>query len=210
MRVLKQSVLIILAFGFVFIWQQTPLSDYTIQILGLFTAIFLILSAFKKSSRSLGRMLESQNSWSIFFLTSIVLLLIFSTGGLNSNLFFLLYFLSFGIAFVFEPLTVFTFVIGALLIFLPDAATNDVMGNTVKLGSLALISPLAFFFGREFRQEEKQSETIASMKTTTKEVANKIEADVDLIKEDKNLPTKELEKLAEIQEEAQELRDTTK
>lgn len=210
MPVIKQSILLSISFTFVFVWQQTPLSDYTIQILGLFIAIFLILSAFKKSSRTLGYALESQNSWSIFFLTSIVLLLVFSTGGLNSNLFFLLYFLCFGIAFAFEPLTVFIFVIGALLVFFPDALVNDVMSNIIKLGSLALISPLAFFFGREFRQEEKQSKTMETIKTNAKEVADKIEADVDLIKEDKKLQQNDLEKLADIQEEAQELRNETR
>lgn len=210
MRLLKQSILIILSFLFVFVWQYTPLSSYTIQILGFFIAIFLILSAFKKSSRIFGQILESQNSWSIFFLASIVLLLIFSTGGINSNLFFLLYFLCFGIAFVFEPLTVFIFVISALLVFFPAAIANDVMSNSIKLGSLVLISPLAFFFGREFRQEEKQDRAIETMREYTRQAADKIENDVNQIEKDQNLSPDGIDKLDEIKEEAQELREDTK
>lgn len=164
MRFLKQSALIILSFVFVFIWQQTSLSQYTIQILGLFIFLFLLLSAFRKKS-----------GWSFFFLTSIVLLMIFATGALNSNLFFLLYFLSFGIAFVFEPVTVFIFLLGTLLIFLPAALKDDIMGNFIKLGSLVLISPLAFFFGREFRREEKQEQIISDMKEEVDELTQIIE-----------------------------------
>lgn len=164
MKFLQQSSLLTLSFLFVFLWQQASLSQFTIQILGLFIFLFLVLSAFRKKS-----------GWSFFFLTSIVLLMIFATGALNSNFFFLLYFLCFGIAFVFEPVTVFIFLIGTILLFLPGAPRDDIMGNFIKLGSLVLISPLAFFFGREFRREEKQEQIISDMQEEVDELTQIIE-----------------------------------
>src|SRR3990167_7068610 len=75
---------------------------------------YLIVSFRKKGSKGFAPRGES---WTIFILNTVVLLLIISTGGFTSTLFFLLYFLVFGIAFVFEPPTVFVFVVGAIIFF---------------------------------------------------------------------------------------------
>ncbi|MBI2622510.1 MAG: hypothetical protein HYW64_00210 [Candidatus Levybacteria bacterium] len=189
MLFLRQSLLLLLSFVFVFVWQKTPLSDYTIQALGFLIFLFLLLSARRKEFNLAN------------VISKIILLFIFSTGGLSSPLFFLLYFLGFGIAFVFEPATVFIFILGAILVFLAEALTGDIMGNFLRLGSLALISPLAFFFGREYRKGEKQAEQIEkTSQAIKKDVAGVLENEKQAIK------SEDVEKLNDILEETEKLK----
>lgn len=173
MKFLQESGLLTLSFIFVFIWQLTPLADFTIPALGLLILLYFITSARRKDG---GFLMQGDGIWSIFILNTIILLLIFSTGGFTSNLFFLLYFLGFGIAFVFQPATVFVFMIGTILVFLPDALKDDVYGNMLWLGSFVLISPIAYYFGREYRKRQEQDEEIS--KSTSQ-----IKKDVENIKQ---------------------------
>lgn len=200
MLFLRQSLLLLLSFVFVFVWQKTPLSDYTIQALGFLIFLFLLLSARRKEF-NLANVISKRDFLSIFTLNTLILLFIFSTGGLSSPLFFLLYFLGFGIAFVFEPTTVFIFILGAILVFLAEALTGDIMGNFLRLGSLALISPLAFFFGREYRKGEKQAEQIEkTSQAIKKDVAGVLENEKQAIK------SEDVEKLNDILEETEKLK----
>jgi hypothetical protein len=148
----------------------------------------------------------------IFLLNSLIFLLIFTTGALNSPLFFILYFLAFGIAFVFEPIVVFVFIIGTLLIFVPDFLQQDFTANFLKLGSVALISPLAYFFGREYQKSDAQDEQMNAIKERSREAADTISEDVeDILKTEKEtLKPQDMEKLNEILEEADDLRLETK
>jgi hypothetical protein len=149
-----------------------------------------------------------EGPWGIFFLNTVILLLIFSTGGIDSVLFFLLYFLGFGIAFVFEPAVTFVFVLGVILVFVPDAIKGDLLVNSLKLGSLLLISPLAFFFGLQYRQSDKQDEKVEALEERTKEAADTISEDIEeVVKDEKDsLKSEDMEKLNEILEETEDLR----
>jgi len=217
MKLVLQSLVLVLSFALVFIWEQTPLSNYTVQILGFLVVLYIIISARKKSLPA-GRQgqgfftMGGDGPWGILILNTIILLLIFATGNISSSLFFLLYFLGFGIAFVFEPPTIFVFIIGAVLVFLPDALKGDTFGNFLKVGSLLLISPLAYFFGREYRKSDKQENDIEALEERTKEAADTISEDVEeIIKNEKeNLKQEDMEKLNEILEETEDLREESK
>lgn len=153
-----------------------------------------------------------EGPWGIFFLNTVILLLISSTGGIDSVLFFLLYFLCFGIAFAFEPAVIFVFVLGAILVFIPEALKGDFLVNLLKLGSLLLISPLAFFFGNEYRKNDKENEAIEALEERTKDAADTISKDLEeVIKDEKeNLKSEDMEKLNEILEETEDLRAESK
>lgn len=114
--------------------------------------------------------------------------------------------------FVFEPAITFVFVLGAILIFLPDALKDDVTGNLLKLGSLLLISPLAFFFGKEYRRNDNQEETIEALKERTKDSANTISEDIEEVigDEKQNLKAEDVQKLNEVLEETEDLREESK
>jgi len=210
MKLVLQALVLIISFVIVFIWEQTPLSGYTVQILAVLVVLYLIISARKKGAGFLT--MGGDGPWGILILNTIVLLLIFATGSISSGLFFLLYFLGFGIAFVFEPPAIFVFIVGAVLVFLPDALKGDTIGNFLKIGSLLLISPLAYFFGREYRKSDKEEGDIESLEERTKEAADTISEDVEeLVKNEKeNLKQEDMEKLNEILEETDDLREESK
>lgn len=208
MKLIIQSFVLILSFLFVFAWQQTILSTYTVPVLGLLILIYLFFSA-RKRGRAFLELGDSP--WSIFALNSLIFLLIFSTEGINSPIFFLLYFLGFGIAFVFEPMAIFVFILGTILVFLPDALKNDITTNFLKVGSLVLISPLAYFFGSEFRKNDLQGEEIEKIQERTKEAADTIAKEVEeVVEEEKNLSAASTERLNEVLEEAEDLREEIK
>ena len=153
-----------------------------------------------------------EGPWGIFLLNTVILLLIFSTGGINSVLFFLLYFLCFGIAFVFEPAVIFIFVLGVILVFVPDVIKGDLLVSSLKLGSLLLISPLAFFFGNEYRRNDKQTTEIEALEERTKDAADIIAKDSEVVIKDEKeaLKSEDMEKLNEILEETEDLRAESK
>ena len=206
MKLLIQFFVLTVSFVLVFFWQNTLLSEYTIPLLGLLVFLYLIVSA-RKGGKGFLR-LGGEGPWGIFILNTLILFLTFSTGSINSPLFFLLYFLGFGIAFVFEPSMVFVFVLGTILIFFPDATRGNTVVNFIKLGSLLLISPLAFFFGKEYRREEKQDGEIEALKERAKDTADTISEDIEeVVEEEKqNLKEKDIEKLNEVLEETEDLR----
>lgn len=210
MKPIAQTLVLILSFVIVFIWQQTSFSGYTVQALGFLVFLYLIIAARKKGSGFLT--MGGNGPWGIFILNTIILLLIFATGGISSSLFFLLYFLGFGIAFVFESQAIFVFIIGAVLVFLPDALKGDTFGNFLKIGSLLLISPLAYFFGREYRKSDKQEDEIEALEERTKEAADTISEDIEeVVKNEKeNLKQEDMEKLNQILEETDDLRQESK
>lgn len=210
MKLILQALVLILSFALVFIWDQTPLSGYTIQTLGVLVVLYLVISARRKGQGFLT--LGGDGPWGIFILNTIVLLLIFSTGSISSSLFFLLYFLGFGIAFVFEPPAIFVFIVGAVLVFLPDALRGDTFGNFLRVGSILLISPLAYFFGREYRKSDRDDANIEALEERTKEAADTISEDVEeVVKNEKqNLKQEDVEKLNEILEETEDLRTESK
>lgn len=164
MKILKQSITLLLACLTVFTIISTPLSGYMTPILGLiivFSVIFLIL----KRRRNKNEDLFVGSNIEVFAITLALLLAIILTGSLNSNLFFLLYFLLFAIVFLYEPPTVFVLLAGFLIIFWQAAIEGDIFGNLIKLGSLAFIAPISYFFGREFKRRDepdKKSEPKAS------------------------------------------------
>jgi hypothetical protein len=210
MKILLQSAVLILSFVFVFVWKETPLINYTVALSGVLILGYIVLSARKKGKGFM--QMGGDGPWGIFFLNTVILLLIFSTGGIDSVLFFLLYFLGFGVAFVFEPAVTFIFVLGVILVFVPDVIKGDLLVNSLKLGSLILISPLAFFFGSEYRKNDRENEQIEALEERTKDAADTISEDIEeVIKDEKaNLKSEDMEKLNEILEETEDLRAESK
>jgi len=159
MKVLKESLVIATSILFIFLIQNTLLEEYTMPILGLviaFSSIYLVL----KRRRRKGNDLFIGSYPEIASIIICLVLAISITGGIQSNLFFLLYFLLFGIAFLFEPVIIFVFVLGIGAIFLQDALLNDVFNNFIKLGSVLLLSPIAFFFSKELKNRENERRAI--------------------------------------------------
>ncbi|MBI4089255.1 MAG: hypothetical protein HY424_00950 [Candidatus Levybacteria bacterium] len=155
MTFLMQSLVIVASFLAVYLWQKSSFSAFTIPLLALLVVVYLILAR-KKNLR-------------FFFLNSIILLLVFSTGEISSPLFFLLYFLSFGIAFLFDPQVVFVFTAGLILLFFPSSLKTDLTKNLILLFSLVFLSPIAFFLGKTYQENQANKKKIEAMKKKAEE-----------------------------------------
>jgi hypothetical protein len=155
MRLFGQSFTLLSAMLLVILIVYTPLADYMAPILGFLIVVSLIFIIIKKRSKKDQELFIGSNK-EIFMITSALMLAIFITGGLQSSLFFLLYFLLFGIVFVFEPETVFVLLVGVGAAFLqPLIEGGELIGNLIKIGSLVFLSPISYFFGKEFKRREK-------------------------------------------------------
>lgn len=210
MKTLWHGLVLIISFLVVFIWKQTVLSDFTVQALGVLVLAYLLISTIRKKRNPNAEGFSSSSD--IFILNTAILLIIGITGNIYSPLFFLLYFLGFGITFIFEPVSVFIFALGTIAVFIPEALKNGSVESFIRLGSIILISPLAYFFGREYQDRDKEEEIIEAMEERSKESADTIAKDVEeIMHEDKRaLKTKDVEKLNEILEETEQLREEAK
>lgn len=202
MKVYYQALLVLASFVLVFVWQNSGLAQYTIPMVGFLVFLFLLISIRSKTKMNFG------GPANFFLLNSVILLLIFSTGGLSSTLFFILYFLLFAASFIMDPRVVFIIPVGALLVFWNQIFTGDVTENLIKIGSLILITPLAYFFGIQFAKNQKQDDEVIQTKERAVGAADEISKDVDdVIKSGaQKLSDTEINKLNEILQEAEDLR----
>lgn len=175
------------------LWTTTEaLNFYTLQLSAILIIVYFFKNAGKQESRKAGR----QKALDAVILTMVVLLLIFSTGGASSPLFFLSYFLLFGISFLFEPKLSIVYSVILIIFFAFESGGNP--SSLIKVFSLILVSPLALFFGQQFLQTlaDKNRIKIYQDKWLTNEKSLENEETSSLLWLSLNLK----EKLAEISE----------
>lgn len=206
MKFYIHSLLLLGSFTLVFIWQNSQLAQYSIPFIGFMVFLFLLISIKNKQNLNLG------GPMNFFILNTILLLFIFSTGGINSNLFFLLYFLLFAASFIMDPRSVFIVPVSLVIIFWSQIFQGEVAANIIKIASIAILSPLAYFFGMQFKKNDKKEDEILKDKERTSATADEISSDVkEVIESGKSkLSPKEVEKLNEILEETKDLRSEKK
>lgn len=163
-KFLLHSLFLLTAVVLAFFWTSSPtLSLYTLQLVAFFVLVFF---ANQLASRHAGSGRANLTIDAVIF-TLVTLLLVISTGGLTSPLFFLLYFLMFGLALLFEPLISLSLT-GAMILFFAISLASPAGGPTDKSGleevlqlfSLIMVTPLALFFGREYLQVLRDEEKI--------------------------------------------------
>jgi len=173
-KFLLHSAFLILAVVLVFFWTSFPeLSVYTLQLIALFVlAYFLNQFYFQRK-----KLLFSRTNLTIdaVIFTLVILLLVASTGGLASPLFFLIYFLMFGLALLFEPLITFSLSLAMVLFFLLQPTKEAPLTEALQLLSLLLVTPLAMYFGRQYLQVLKSEEKIKILKEETQIIEGEIE-----------------------------------
>ena len=123
MKIFYQSFYILLSCFLVLMVNLTSLSNYIKPILAILItlSVIYIILAQKKGYN----FLKKYSGIQIFSVTSTLLLIIFLTGGLSSNLFFLLYLLIFSVVFLLEPATVFVLAAGLTVVFYPLLSETD-------------------------------------------------------------------------------------
>lgn len=200
MRFFTQSATLLFSFLFVLIVISTPLSEYMSQILAAIIALSVLFVILMRRAKKHNDLFIG-STYEVATVTIAIMLAIFITGGLESGLYFLLYFLLFGIVFLFEPASVFIMLIGILTVFFGQAGDeSNLVPNLVKLGSLVFLSPIAYFFGREFAKRQE-------LKNEVQDATGQILEDADaILRNNSNLTQQETEELDDIIERTNELR----
>lgn len=194
---------IIIAVVSVYLFQSTFLSSYSSYMLALLVIFFAIYISIKKRSKSASELFTG-SSPEIFGIISITLLIILLTGSLASPLFFFLYFILFLLAFMSTATSVWVFLISLILYFMPEVLSKFDSDTFIKIGSLLLIAPIAYFIAKEFERRQVLSRRIESK---TEEIIS----DAQVLKESSNRSDPaENEAIDEIIEEAESLKEDSK
>jgi hypothetical protein len=149
-RFLVHTILLILATFGVYIWLMVPgLPTYTLQLVAVL--VLLYLGSHWLKSQKPKWFHRSTVTLDITILTSMILLLVTETGGLVSPLFFLCYFLLFGVAMLYEieATLVLTGVLILFFLFIPGTNLSD-FAHLSELVALIMITPLAIFTGHQY------------------------------------------------------------
>jgi|SRR3989344_1678312 len=205
MKLFKQSLAILSACLIVLLITSTPLDDYKAPIMGFLIIVSIIGIVIKQRAvKKAGSTQDilSGSGLEVAIVTTVLLLTIFMTGGLTSTLFFLLYFLLFGIVFLFKPETVFVLLVGLCVLFFTSLSDGDLVSNLIKLASLVFLSPISYFFGREFQKREHQNRLI-------EDKTGQIIEDAETLRQHTR-NEEALDEIEDIENRAKELRNETK
>lgn len=104
----------------------------------------------------------TKRTFSLHLVALLINIIIFSTNGLNSPFFFLIYFFLFIIAF--QNPSSSTLAYSLFLVLIMSQSLNS-LNSVITLSSLLLVSPLAWFMGRQFAQKSKNEKIIANDET---------------------------------------------
>jgi len=155
-KFLLHSLFLISAVVLAFFWTANPfLSIYTLQLTAVFILLFFLNQFLARHRRG-----KINLTIDAVVFTMVVMLLVTSTGGLTSPLFFLIYFLMFGLALFFEPLITLTLTAAMILFFIFTPTKQNTAEEALQLFSLLLVTPLALFFGKQYLQVLRDEEKI--------------------------------------------------
>jgi len=104
----------------------------------------------------------TKKTFSIHLIALLINIIIFSTNGLNSPFFFLIYFFLFVVAFQNPSSSTLTY--SLFLVLILSQSLNS-FTSVITLTSLLLITPLAWFIGRQFTEKKKNEQIITSDET---------------------------------------------
>lgn len=161
----RTSLLLAISIMAIWLWSITPaLNIYNLQLTGVFMLLYFVT---KKFSLSPSR--KSFDFTSTVILNSICLLLIFSTGGATSSLFFLLDFLLITIALLIEPgQAVVASVLLASLFLWQEWGVLDT-ARIINIISLLLMTPVAIIFSNNYLENLKSQGRIQVLEDVIQE-----------------------------------------
>jgi len=165
-----QAMLLTLSVAISFIIAKSSFSDFLLQIVSLLLASYILLQFLSKKISFI-----RQNKLVINFLliTIVIYTLIFSTGDLFSPIFFLIYFLLFGVALLLEPYSaLFLSLISA--VFFLFTTGKEFWQEVIQLSSIFLISPLALIFGNQYLKLQEEETKVELLKKEEKILASEV------------------------------------
>lgn len=160
-RFLLHTTLLIISTLGVYFWISSPhLAPFTLQLVAVLVLLYMG-SHWLKSHRPQW-FHRGTITLDITILTSMILLLVTETGSLTSPVFFLCYFLLFGVAMLYEieATLVLTGVLVLFFMFLPDPSLTTII-------SLVMITPLAIFTAHAYESKLAGYRQLAREETDT-------------------------------------------
>ncbi len=139
---LSHGVILVIVVALAFLFPQSALSQYDLQIYAL---LFITLFIGKRFLAA-GKLLDS-----VIF-TFVILSLINSTGGPLSPYFFLAYFLLFSISLLLEPVVSIPLTIATVTFFVIFFPERSGLQGMLPIFSLAFLMPFSLFMGREYER----------------------------------------------------------
>lgn len=161
---------LLLSILFAYFWSTSPiLSKYNLQLTGALVLLYFVTKIYHttRQSRPTAGLLSS------LILTVISLLLIFSTGSIQSPLFFLIDFLLFALALLFGPLQAGAVAVLIISLFSWQNHASFTPEVLIGLAQIIFITPLAIIFGKIYLANLESSGKIKILR----EVINEEEAD---------------------------------
>ena len=143
------TLTLIVAIAISFIIPKTNLANYDLQIGASLFIILFLSKKFLIANSSRSRLMESV----IFSL--IILLVVNTTGGVNSPFFFLIYFLVFSLSLLLKPVISLTTTITLVILFLLTLPANQGLKQLLPIISLAFLTPFAMLLGQEYIEIQK-------------------------------------------------------
>jgi len=176
-KFLLHTLFLLIAVALAFFWTSNPsFSYYNLQLIAVFILFFFINQILARHHRH-----KINLTIDAVIFTVIILLLVISTGGLTSPLFFLIYFLMFGLALLFEPLISVSLTAVIVLFFLFTPTKKEPLNELLQLFSLLLITPVALFFGKQYLkvlQDEEKIKILEEEEEIIEEQMEKEETDI--------------------------------
>lgn len=147
----------------IFVWTTTPsLNKYNLQLTGALILVYFV-------SRFIFRSIKQSFFLATIVLISIILLMIFSSGGLVSPIFFVLDFLLFAIALLIAPYQAVITSFILVLLFLWQNYQSLSSPMIINLISLVFITPLAIVFSNSYLQNLQSNGKITVLKEAIKD-----------------------------------------
>ncbi|GIW64795.1 MAG: hypothetical protein KatS3mg092_0728 [Patescibacteria group bacterium] len=151
------SLILIFSITLAFIFPQTSLVNYDLQIVAFLFIILYTVKKFFQEQNSKTRLTES-----VVF-TLIIVGIITSTGYTQSPFFFLIYFLLFSLSLLLEPIISIVTTITLIIFFILSLPQDQSFKNLLPILSLAFITPFSLFLGKEYQEVQalkKQNQKI--------------------------------------------------
>jgi hypothetical protein len=162
-------ILAVITIILAFIISVSPLSGYGLQITALMIIIY-IGTSFLIRRRIL--LPDVKVTLDVIVFSLSVSLLLFTTGGFNSPVFFLSYFLLFGVSLFASPITATAITITFALLFIVTPK-QDFWIDLLQMASLLAIAPLSVIFGKQYLKVIEDKKVITGLSQKVQQ--NKVE-----------------------------------
>lgn len=155
-------MLLLLAVGLSYILSNTLGKTHDLELTALFTIVFIIHRRFIPA-RKYSEHISTHHVIDSILFTFICMNVVLTTGGLQSPLFFLIYFLLFALGLMLEPVISITTALGIIAIFIPYMPQGSQLIDLTPLLALPFLVPFAVFLGSEYRKRDQDRIAYASL-----------------------------------------------